>query len=84
MRKGFNGLSLLVQEVLRTDPFSGHLFVFRGKRAGMLKILFHDSTGMCRFMKRLEHGQFIWPSATSPGRIALSPPQLAALLDGCE
>ena len=35
-------------------------------------------------IKRLEQGQFVWPSATSTGRIALSAPQLAALLDGCE
>jgi transposase len=39
MRKGFDGLTLLVQEVLKSDPFSGHLFIFRGKRAGMVKIL---------------------------------------------
>ena len=36
MRKGFDGLALLVQEVLRADPFSGHLFIFRGKRAGLV------------------------------------------------
>jgi transposase len=39
---------------------------------------------MCLLTKRLEHGQFIWPSASTAGRIALSPSQLAALLDGCE
>ena len=39
MRKGMDGLALLVQEVLRQDPFSGHLFVFRGRRANLIKIV---------------------------------------------
>ncbi len=45
MRKSFDGLSFLVQEVLRSDPFGGHLFIFRSKRAGTVKILFHDGNG---------------------------------------
>lgn len=45
MRKGFDGLALQVQELLQADPFSGHLFIFRGKRAGTVKILFHDGNG---------------------------------------
>ena len=44
MRKGIDGLSMLVQDVLKKDPFSGHLFAFRGKRASMLKILFWDGS----------------------------------------
>ncbi len=88
MRKGFDGLSLLVQEVLRADPFSGHLFVFRGKRAGMLKILFHDGSGMCLFAKRLDQGAFTWP-ATQPQAdgtvsVTLTPAQLSMLLEGLE
>ena len=88
MRKGFDGLSLLVQEMLRADPFSGHLFVFRGKRAGMLKILFHDGSGMCLFAKRLDQGAFTWPS-TQPQTdgtvsVTLTPAQLSMLLEGLE
>ena len=88
MRKGFDGLSLLVQEMLRADPFSGHLFVFRGKRATTLKILFHDSNGMCLFSKRLDQGAFTWP-ATQPQAdgtftVTLSPAQLSMLLEGLE
>ena len=56
----------------------------QGGRAGLIKLLWHDGVGLCMLTKRLERGQFIWPSATSQGRIALSAPQLAALLDGCE
>lgn len=56
MRKGFPGLSLLVQEVLKRDPVSGHLFVFRGRRGDLLKVIWHDGQGACLFTKRLEPG----------------------------
>ena len=45
MRRGFPGLALLVQETLKTDPYSGHLFVFRGKRGDLIKIIWHDGHG---------------------------------------
>lgn len=63
MRRGFDGLALLVQETLKRDPHSGHLFVFRGRRGGLIKVLWHDGQGMCLFAKRLERGRFIWPSS---------------------
>ena len=75
---------MLVQQGLSADPFDGAVFVFRGRRAGLIKLIWHDGIGLCMLTKRLEQGQFVWPSATSSGRIALSAPQLAALLDGCE
>jgi IS66 Orf2 like protein len=56
MRKGFDGLALLVQEVLRRDPHGGHLLVFRGRRGVLIKVLWHDGQGMCLFAKRLERG----------------------------
>ena len=84
MRKGMVGLAMLVQQGLGADPFDGALYAFRGRRAGLLKLLWHDGIGLCMLTKRLEQGQFAWPSTTSSGRIALSAPQLAALLDGCE
>ena len=62
MRKGFDGLALLVQETLKRNPHNGHLFVFRGRRGGLIKVLWHDGQGMCLFAKRLERGRFIWPS----------------------
>jgi transposase len=65
MRKGFDGLALLVQETLRRNPHNGHLFVFRGRRGSLIKILWHDGQGMCLYAKRLERGRFIWPS-TAP------------------
>jgi transposase len=83
MRKGFDGLSELAQEVLRKDPFSGHLFVFRGKRGDLIKVLYWDGQGLCLFAKRLERGRFIWPQARE-GSVTLSPAQLAMLLEGID
>jgi transposase len=66
MRKGINGLAMLVQGVLRQDPFLGHLFVFRSRKANLIKIVFWDGTGLCLFTKRLEQGVFLWPSNVDP------------------
>jgi transposase len=83
MRKGMNGLALQVQEVLKRDPHSGHLFVFRGRRGDLLKILWHDDQGMCLFVKRLEAGRFIWPSLAD-GVVTISTGQLGYLLEGID
>ena len=58
-RYGFDGLAAQVKQVLAADPFSGHLFLFRSKRADYLKILYYDGTGLCLFAKRLESGKFV-------------------------
>ena len=83
MRKGFDGLALLVQETLRRDPHGGHLFVFRGRRGDLIKILWHDGQGMCLFSKRLERGRFLRPSAAD-GTVTITPAQLAYLLEGID
>ncbi len=83
MRRGFDGLAALVQSALTQDPFSGHVFVFRGKRGDIIKLLWWDGQGMCLFAKRLEKGRFIWPQADS-GSVALSPAQLSMLLEGID
>ncbi len=67
MRRGFDGLALLVQEVLKRDPHCGHLFVFRGKRGGLIKVLWHDGQEMCLLAKRLERGRFVWPRTRGRG-----------------
>jgi len=82
-RKGIGGLSLLVQEVLARDPFCGHLFVFQGRRSDLIKVVWHDGQGGCLFMKRLDRGRFIWPSA-SDGAISITPAQLAYLIEGID
>ncbi len=61
MRKGMDGLAMLAQQVLAEDPFSGALFAFRGKRGGLIKLLWFDEQGLCLFSKRLERGHFQWP-----------------------
>ena len=79
MRKGFAALSLLVQEVLRREPLSGHLFCFRGRRGDLLKVIWHDGQGACLFTKRLERGRFLWPSQAD-GAVTISSAQLGYLL----
>ena len=83
MRRGMNGLALQVQEVLKHDPYGGHVFVFRGRRGHLLKILWADGQGVCLFAKRLERGRFVWPQAAS-GAVHLTPAQLAMLLEGID
>jgi len=83
MRKGFDGLAVRVQEVLRRDPHSGHIFVFRGKRGDLVKLLWHDGQGMCLFAKRLDRGRFIWPS-TAGEAVTISAAQLGYLLEGID
>jgi transposase len=83
MRKGMDGLAMLAQQVLSEDPFGGALFAFRGKRGGLVKLLWFDGQGMCLFSKRLETGHFVWP-VTNTGRVQLSPAQLSMLLEGID
>ncbi len=85
MRKGLDGLAVLVQGVLEQDPFSGHLFAFRGRKANLIKIVFWDGTGLCLFTKRLEEGRFPWPGADRPGdTVALTSEQLSMLIAGID
>ena len=84
MRKGAVGLAMLVQQSLAENPFDGAVYAFRGRRSGLIKLIWHDGIGLCMLTKRLEQGQFQWPSTSTTGRIALTSAQLAALLDGCE
>jgi transposase len=83
MRRGMNGLSLQVQETLGRDPFAGDLFVFRGARGDLVKILWHDGLGLSLYAKRLERGRFVWPSANG-GSVAISAAQLTYMLDGID
>jgi transposase len=83
MRKGFDGLAAIVQLQLAEDPFSGQLFVFRGRRGDRVKLLWWDGDGLCLFAKRLEHGRFVWPQAQS-GTVYLSQAQLSMLLEGID
>lgn len=83
MRKGFDGLAALVQVQLKQNPFSGQVFIFRGRRGDRVKVLWWDGQGLSLFYKRLEQGRFIWPSANS-GKIHLTYAQLSMLLEGID
>ena len=94
MRRGMNGLALQVQEALRRDPHAGDLFVFRGARGDLIKIIWHDGLGMSLYAKRLERGRFVWPPSVSAlsasprppeeHAISISAAQLAYLLSGID
>ena len=83
MRRGFTGLSPAAQTVLEQNPYSGHVFVFRGKRGDLVKVLWWDGDGLCLFAKRLERGRFVWPQADK-GVVCLSRAQLSMLLEGID
>jgi transposase len=83
MRKGFDGLSALAEKVLAQDPFSGHLFVFRGRRGDLVKVIWFDGQGACLVSTRLEQGRFVWPSPAD-GRVSITSAQLAMLLEGID
>ena len=80
MRKGFDGLAAVVQTALASNPFDGHVFVFRGRRGDIIKVLWFDGQGLMLLAKRLERGRFVWPQAVD-GRVALSAAQLSMLLE---
>ncbi len=69
--------------LLKADPYSGHLFVFRGRRGDLVKMIWWDGQGACLFAKRLERGRFVWPSA-SDGKIVVTQAQLSMLLEGID
>lgn len=83
LRRGFAGLSGMVQTALEENPFSGQVFVFRGRRGDLIKVLWWDGDGLCLLAKRLERGRFVWPQAES-GTVSLTPAQLAMLLEGID
>lgn len=83
MRAGFNCLTAKVETALAEDPFSGHVFVFRGRRGDMIKLLWWTGDGLCLLAKRLERGRFVWPQAAD-GTVALSQAQLSMLLEGID
>lgn len=83
MRKGFAGLSAMTEQILARDPYSGHVFVFRGRKGDLMKLIWWDGTGACLLSKRLEVGRFVWPSAQH-GAIRLRPAQFAMLFEGID
>ncbi|MGB0903060.1 IS66 family insertion sequence element accessory protein TnpB [Halocynthiibacter sp.] len=83
MRRGFNGLAAQTEQVLKEDPYCGHLFLFRGRRGDQIKVIWWDGQGACLFTKRLERGRFVWPSS-SDGKINLSRAEFSMLMEGID
>lgn len=83
MRRGMDSLAALVQTALGEQPFSGDVFVFRGRRGDLVKLLWWSGDGMNLYAKRLERGRFVWPQAMS-GVVHLSAAQLSMLLEGID
>ena len=83
MRKGMDGLAALVQTTLVENPFSGHVFAFRGKRGDLVKLLWWSGDGMNLYVKRLERGRFVWPQAAS-GTVHLTSAQLSMMIEGID
>lgn len=79
MRRSFDGLMMLVEHVLRQDPFSGHLFIFRNKSATRIKIMHWDRNGFAIWYKRLEKGRFQFPSIA---RDEIESSEMTLMLDG--
>ena len=82
MRRGIHGLVVLVESVLRLNPFSSQLFVFCNRRRDLVKMVVWERNGFCLWMKKLEKDRFKWPRSMSEDVITLDGQQLNWLLDG--
>lgn len=83
MRRSFDRLAAMVQEVLHVSPFSGHLFVFRGRRNDRVKILYWERGGFAIWYRRLEEGTFRFPDKDQAS-FEMEPGELALLLEGID
>lgn len=84
MRKSYQGLSVLAEQALRQDPFSGHLFVFYNKRRDRIKILYWHMNGFCILQKRLEKGRFQVSASPQNTSTDITAYQLQGLIQGID
>jgi len=84
MRKGINGLSLLANSILADALSDGALFVFRGRNADKIKILYWDGQGFCLFYKCLDSGKFTWPIIDKKASVGITSAQLSMLIEGID
>lgn len=84
MRKSFDGLAAITQNLLELDPLSGHVFVFCNRRRDRIKLLYWDRAGFWCLANRLEEGTFAWPQADVPARMELTTRELTCILEGID
>lgn len=84
MRRSFDGLARMAEDIVGADPFSGHLFVFRNRRGDRLKILYWDRDGLALWYKRLEAGVFSFPEANGTAQRTITAGELALILEGVD
>ena len=84
MRKGINCLSILASSLIRGESLDKRVFVFRGRRADRIKILWYDGQGFCLFYKCFDSGKFIWPTAEDKVTIGITRAQLSMLIEGID
>ena len=85
MRRGFDGLAAMTREVIRADPLSGHLFVFRNRRRDRMKVIYWDRDGFALWYKRLEQGTFRFPApADGAQSIEVDHATLTLILEGID
>ncbi len=84
MRASYDSLFQRVKDVLKEDPFSGHLFVFLNKRRTCCKCLYYDGTGLVLICKRLENGLFARVNPFHQGDIVLSQAEFALFFEGSD
>ncbi len=82
-RKGIDSLAGVVRTVLKGDPLSGDLFVFKTRRGDKIKILAWLGDGFALYLRRLERGTFAFPTA-SDASVPVTPTQLAMILGGLD
>lgn len=83
MRRSFDRLAAMVEEVLKQSPFSGHLFVFRSRRGDRVKILYWERGGFAIWYKRLEEGTFQFPEGGATS-FEIEAADLTLLLEGID
>ena len=84
MRKGVHSLAMLASSIVSENVCSGSLFIFRGKNATRIKILWWDSQGFCLFYKCFDSGKFIWPKSADGEKISITKAQLSMLIEGLD
>jgi transposase len=84
MRKGVHSLSILAQAIISDNFKVGALFVFRGKSADKIKILWWDGQGFCLYYKQLDSGKFTWPKLEEQKTLIITRAQLSMLMEAID